>query len=306
MSKEKVEGREYFTSEDAERSLETVQSEDLPENIDEIEAVVTWKLSKHRKDHSEKTSQELGKELSEMLKKANVRPIPDWDMEDLAEKILLRRNFGKTKADCLKDYNEKRNEEYERVKNREPIKRLISLCPMEKEGLVIGYFLYLDEKLKEGKSFSDLIIEEVSSNDPPRHLAFLMLVEENSSSAITTPKELVKAAKLQKIDPEYVEKSFYMAQENRYTIKIEGLIQKGASYTDLLNIEPSSFNLPKNWTNLRNQNMNAEEVISRTISMCFKLHLDSPTLGRKHSYREVADRLNAPLSVILKAARYYA
>ena len=43
MSKERVEGYESFTSEDAENALSGLQSEDLPKNIEELEAAISGK-----------------------------------------------------------------------------------------------------------------------------------------------------------------------------------------------------------------------------------------------------------------------
>jgi hypothetical protein len=304
MSKDKVEDYEGFTSEDAERSLEGPLSEDLPENIDEIEQAVCWELREFKEseeDTKEKlklykegrtdelerlqekqtlSKAELGKQLGTLLKKAKIKPTPgDWDLGELAQKIIHRRWMGKTKADVVKAFREAGGEG---EKTESPS---------------------LEDMLNEGKTFLDLIETEVDSDCPDSQLEFLLLVEKKKGIEIKTPKELSKVAGLSTTDPGYIEGVFYSAKEELYKEEIARLLDNGSKYKDLLNVDPKSFYLPKTWKNCDEEEMSQERVISS--SLFFSFFSEEGLHGRPISYRDVAERLEAPLSVILKAARYY-
>ena len=158
----------------------------------------------------------------------------------------------------------------------------------------------LTQMFKEGKTFFDLISEEVYSDDELDHLNFLALVEENTSSEITTPKQLVKAAKLQKMEFEYIEKSFYTAQAMKYKARLFRLLSDGFMYSDLLAVELKTFHLPKTWVDINDKTRDRETVILWVIRSFFSLGQGyAPT-----PYRDIAKLIEAPYSVILKAASY--
>ena len=208
MSKEKVEDYEGFTSEDAESILETIQSEDLPENIEELEEAIreyiedSFKTIREKGEVSKESSDSICDLLShdeKILKKAfakvfktkKIRPIPDWDMDDLVHKIDRRRSLGISNFRTPTSRDDLRPQ-YDTIKNRKPIISLVELAgEVSYDVLMISdRFIKLDSMLKAGKTFYDLISEEVYQDCPWEHVAFLMLVEEKVGS-ITTPKKLI-------------------------------------------------------------------------------------------------------------------
>ena len=320
MSKERVEGYESFTSEDAENALSGLQSEDLPKNIEELEAAIQDVLAESIRTEAENEllsfdHKTLRKAFEHVWEAKKLRPIPEWDIEDLVTKINKRRFMGITRFKSNEDLEcnvgfyrrrkllvtifdsvdkdlEQSRTSYEVLKSRDPIISLVELaggvtrCVLRTS----EEFMKLEEMIKEGKTLDNLISEEIHVDCLYEHLAFLILVEEQNGT-IKTPQELKKAGKLDQVDKDYLVNFFHSAQELKYRMTIEKILKEGGQYPDLLKIDLKDFYLPKKWfTPYYNGEMDRDRIIGREIA---------PRLNG-NTYREKAKNLDAPLSIILK------
>lgn len=170
----------------------------------------------------------------------------------------------------------------------------------------------LKEFYEEEKSWEKLLIVAQNSNDEMLYEVFLKLVEENTGEGIASYQQLQAATKIYNLnDLDYIKKEidapedwkptnkvteaeaefrvmacFYVAMRHRYRLALEACLRNGGKYPDLLEINPTTFYLTADFQ-------------EPAITMALETFIyDQPA---KPDLRSLADKINAPYSVILKA-----
>lgn len=278
-------------------------SEDLPENIEEIDRVVGEAYMEGKISLLD-PCKDFNKKLEAVLRSKGV--MPDWDLEDLALKIVERFTLRKHSWDFgLGKRQAERLAVYEKLKDRPCVKRIVELTgtdhiPYEAQ-LTIERIQWIDSLRAEGKDYAD-ITSEFSLDDPCGLLAFLNHVEETYKTTVTTVKqfrELTNNAD----DDKSASIALYAAFEERYRLTLDRILRDGGKYAQLVAIDPKDFHLPKVWYGI-SRNMTKAKAIRRTITDYFKLDEPDQEIGR-YALRDVANLIEAPYAEVLKASHYY-
>lgn len=276
----------------AEQVLSGPLSEDLPDNIEAIEAVVGRAYLAGDFDLHTGTITHTAEKLDALLKANRIRPTPDWDMRDLAEKIGLRFITRQSTWDF--GLGEKRQESlslYERLKDRPAVQEAVSIGGLcQGVFLVIRSLVAIDEALASGASYNDVYCSIIYSDDEPSNHAFLSHVEERTGKRIDSPEKLHKAAALDPDQKEDVELCYLMAQISRYRLALDKVIREGGMYRDLLAVTPT----------LAFDDKLRQGYVRRAIFDHF--NLDEPSYQRP-SLREVAESIEAPYSEVLRSLK---
>jgi hypothetical protein len=278
-------------------------SMDLPENIEEIDRVV-GEAHMEGKISLFDPSKDFNKELEAVLRSKGV--LPDWDLEDLALKIIERFThrthswdfgLGKKQSELLAVY--------EKLKDRPCVKRIVELTGIDhipyRAQLTIGQIQWIDSMRAEGKDYAD-IMSELPLDDPSGLLAFLNHVEETHKTTVTTVKQFQKLTN-NADDEEDASIALYAAFEERYRLTLNRILREGGNYAQLDTTDPKDFHLPKVWYG-NSRNMTKAKAIRRTITDYFKLNEPDPEIGRC-ALRDVAKQIEAPYAEVLKASHYY-
>jgi len=167
---------------------------------------------------------------------------------------------------------------------------------------------------KEGSTYYDLLSEIYQDSNLLNEI-FIRIVEETEGVEITNVKQLQELTGITEVygDPEeegykeptkqqakkealkQLEDIFIKGMSYRYSATLVNLLQAGANYTDLLNINPSAFNLPETWTGtIANDKYTS---ILWAIEEVFRI--GEPSTSVKPSLKVVAKEINAPLSVLM-------
>lgn len=278
-------------------------SEDLPENIEEIDRVVGEAQEQGKIDPT-KPCKDFNRKLEAVLRSKGV--MPDWDLEDLAIKIVARFTLRTHSWDFgLGKRQAERLAVYEKLKDRPCVKRIIELTgtdhiPYEAQ-LAIEQIQWIDSLRAEGKDYSD-ITSELSLDDPCGLLAFLNHVEETHKTTVTTVKQFQKLTN-NADDEEDASIALYSAFEERYILTLDRILREGGKYAQLVAIDPKDFHLPTVWYGI-SRNMTKAKAIRRSITHYFKLNEPDQEIGR-YALRDVANLIEAPYSEVLKASHYY-
>jgi hypothetical protein len=244
--------------------------------------------------------------------KGNIKPLAqriiDSYSEEFKDKVqTFVRNGGNIKdseIEFLKEY-------------KEGMSRVIDTFTKSFEFKDILYkknYEELKASGKEGSTYYDLL-SEIYMDSPFLSEIFIRIVEETEGVEITNVKQLQELTGITEVygDPEeegykeltkqqakkealkQLEEIFISGMSYRYSATLENLIQEGATYTDLLNINPSVFNLPDTWTGtLANDKYTS---ILWAIAVVFRIY--EPATSVKPSLKFVAKEINAPLSVLM-------
>ena len=167
---------------------------------------------------------------------------------------------------------------------------------------------------KEGSTYYDLLSQIYLDSNLLSEI-FIRIVEETEGVEITNVKQLQELTGITEVygDPEeegykeptkqqakkealrQLEDIFIKGMSYRYSATLINLLQEGATYTDLLNINPSAFNLPETWTGtIANDKYTS---ILWAIEEVFRI--GEPATSVKPSLKFVAKEINAPLSVLM-------
>ena len=167
---------------------------------------------------------------------------------------------------------------------------------------------------KEGSTYYDLLSQIYLDSNLLSEI-FIRIVEETEGVEITNVKQLQELTGITEVygDPEeegykeltkqqakkealrQLEEIFIRGMSYRYSTTLINLLQEGANYTDLLNINPSAFNLPDTWTGtIANDKYTS---ILWAIEEVFRI--GEPATSVKPSLKIVAKEINAPLSVLM-------
>lgn len=278
-------------------------SEDLPENIEEIDRVVGEAYMEGKISLLD-PCKDFSKKLGALLRSKGV--MPDWDLEDLSLKIDERFTLRKHSWDFgLGKRQAERLAVYEKLKDRPCVKRIVELTGLDhipyEAQLTIERIQWIDSLRAEGKSYAD-ITSELALDDPCGLLAFLNHLEETHKTTITTVKQLQKLTD-NSDDAESHSIALYSAFEQRYRFTLDRILRDGGKYAQLAAINPSDFHLPKVWYGI-SRNMTKVKVVRRAITDYFKLDGEDKEYGRT-ALRDVANLIEAPYAEVLKASHYY-
>lgn len=177
----------------------------------------------------------------------------------------------------------------------------------------------------EGKSFGD-VFTEIYSDEPYLCDIFIRLIEEKEGVAITSAKQLQELSGITEIygywnedkgevipykdknistkkeaqeeAKSQIEDTFIQGFYSRYFTTIENMLKAGATYKDLLLLNPKDFNLPDQWSGTLAENK--EEVILWAIAFEYLLH-EPAGLMLLPSLRLIAKEVKAPYSVLMDA-----
>ena len=103
---------------------------------------------------------------------------------------------------------------------------------------------------------------------------------------------------------------FTIARAYEYSQHLEELLRQGGKYKDLLAVEPSQFGLPnEGWVGAYSKESNKARAILQAINAVYCKPLEDCcswfTGAFKASNRDIADTIEAPLSVIREATKYW-
>jgi len=100
---------------------------------------------------------------------------------------------------------------------------------------------------------------------------------------------------------------FTTAMYYRYSTTLEGMIEEGAKYKDLLQLKPEQFNLPEDWGKQPGC-LGTNQAVTLLWAIAFTLILDEGIrdegVGRliyNPSLRDIAQEIEAPYSVVMEA-----
>lgn len=167
---------------------------------------------------------------------------------------------------------------------------------------------------KEGSTYYDLLSEIYLDQNMLSEI-FIRIVEETEGVEITNVKQLQELTGITEVygDPEeegykeptkqqakkealrQLEDIFIKGMSYRYSATLINLLQEGANYTDLLNINPSAFNLPDTWTGT----IAKDKYTSILWAIEEVFRIGEPATSVKPSLKFVAKEINAPLSVLM-------
>jgi len=166
-----------------------------------------------------------------------------------------------------------------------------------------------ENKAKGEKALPDYFIKSIYEHkyegpsewtDADFWAAFIDAVEESKGSLIADAKELQEIAEVTECGLEEINKWLVLGRECKYLNALTAALEGGEKYAALLKIEPSAFNLPKEWDSPGPdpERLNKERAIAKAI--CWRYWLHEFKYARP-SPREVAETSGAPYPLILEA-----
>jgi len=182
------------------------------------------------------------------------------------------------------------------------------------------------ERLKalgdENKSYGD-IFTEIYEDETYLNEIFVRIVEETEGVAITSAKQLQELTGIteiygywdeekgetvpygdkkptkkeaQEIAFKQIEDTFIKAMSYRYSKALEDILEAGGKYSDLLQVKPSYFNLPKTWSGC----LGSDQYSSILWALSFEFLIDEPGgLMMLPDLRSIAQEVEAPYSVLM-------
>lgn len=173
---------------------------------------------------------------------------------------------------------------------------------------------------KEGTTYYDLL-SEIYMDVEYLNEIFIRIVEETEGVEITNVKQLQELTGITEVygDPEeegykeptkqqakkealrQLENIFLSGMSYRYSTTLENILHEGGTYTDLLKINPSDFNLPDTWTGT----LAEDKYTSILWAIAFVFRINEPATSVKPSLKVVAKEINAPLSVLMDVNKLF-
>lgn len=159
------------------------------------------------------------------------------------------------------------------------------------------------------KSWIDLL-SEIFQEDSSLSEIFVRLVEEQEGVEVTSAKQLQEITGIKELwegEGELTKKQreekaksqigelFIEAMSYRYSNTLEGMLQAGAKYKDLLLIKPKDFNLPETWRN------SSDQYSSILLAIEDVFRLAEPNSSVRPDLKTVAKEIEAPYSVLMDA-----
>lgn len=286
--------------------LEKPLSEDLPDNIKEIDRVVgeAYMEGKIKFDESYKDTKE---KLESLLKSKRV--MPEWDLDDLCLKVIDR--FTRRTHSWDFGLAERHAEDlavYEELKDRPCVKRIVEITGTDyipsDTLLSITWIPGIDSDRSEGKTYADIYSDFFQDNTSAA-LIFLNHLEDTSNATIHTVEQFQNLlGDLDEREIETCSRVLFSAFEERYDLTLNRILREGGKYEKLLAITPTEFNLPDTWHG-SSEGMTKDKMILKAIADYFNLSEPDYTAVRHLSIRDIANQLEAPYPEILKATRYY-
>ena len=272
-------------------------------------------MSKEKKVKKEPaiTPEEEGYEAKETLKATketikeilgepgNYTPLAEKLLKDVAETVMKRDlEYKRAGGDKSEDIKKELLEEIRRG-GIETFKATLQK-PEYRDTLYLKSYTRLRALEHTGINYSDLLTE-IYEDSLYLNEIFVRIVEEDNEVKITSGKQLLKLTGITELNPEgslhtledmkaeairQMENTFTNAMMYRYTTILEGILELGGKYKDLLKVDPSSYYLPES---------SREEAIRKVIANLYELNRGSMY---KPDLRSVAEAIEAPYSVILK------
>ena len=244
--------------------------------------------------------------------RGNIKPfaqrIIDSYSEALTNKVILYVNSGgkveDLKEEFIKEYKE----------NMSIVIGALSKSFEFKDLIYKKNYEGLRASGKEGSTYYDLL-SQIYQDCNLLNEIFIRIVEETEGVEITNVKQLQDLTGITEVygDPEeegykeptkqqakkealkQLEDVFIKGMSYRYSATLINLLQEGANYTDLLNINPSAFNLPETWTGT----IAKDKYTSILWAIEEVFRIGEPATSVKPSLKFVAKEINAPLSVLM-------
>lgn len=154
----------------------------------------------------------------------------------------------------------------------------------------------------------------VDIDNPDSMAAFLELAEDKFKTTVKDAKHFMELAGISANSeaglPDIIgeiQNIITQGRECKYHMAVEEAIENEAKYEDLLRMEPMDYNLPDTWDSLGSYGSPASKhtIISAAIAASFQLYESELGDVARASIRDVAEELQAPISVILDAFYFY-
>jgi hypothetical protein len=181
----------------------------------------------------------------------------------------------------------------------------------------------------EGKDWK-YIFTEIDEDHNFLNNIFIRLIEEHEEVAITSAKQLqelsgitelygywdevteetkpykgIKKPTKKEAQEEAViqiEDTFIQGMYDRYFTTLEGMLEAGAKYKDLLLIEPKHFNLPETWSGT----LSKDKYNTMLWAISFTYLIDEPAgLMMLPDLRSIAKEIEAPYSVVMDCFKLF-
>ncbi len=156
----------------------------------------------------------------------------------------------------------------------------------------------IKETYNKSKDWNKVITTVVYSDVGESQEAFIDFVEEVYKTEVKDAKHLQKLTGITEETLEGLEETLIACRYNKYFRALETALRKGATYKDLLKIEPKEYKLPESWD--VDLGKNKQEAILWAINYEFMLG-EPMGLTRLPSLRVIAQGIKAPYSVIMDA-----
>lgn len=176
------------------------------------------------------------------------------------------------------------------------------LLALELKGIEISREIALQE-YKEGESWDNIFNDESQKEEeglPFTKEGLLDAIEEIHPGATVNAKTLKDITDIQ-LPGDQLEEILNRAKCAKYERALKTTLWEGGKYEDLLKIEPKSYGLPESWEGSRG--VDKYSSILWAISWGFYLE-ESYHLKGGASPRLIAERIEAPLSVIMDVMEY--
>lgn len=284
--------------------LEKPLSEDLPENIKEIDRIVGEAFIENKINFDE-PYRSLKEKLVRLLESKRI--MPEWDPDDLCLKVIDRFTCRTHSWDFgFAELHAERLSIYEELKDRPCVKRIVEITGPDIPSdtlLSITYIQWIDSEKSEGKSYTD-IYSDFFQDSIAAALVFLNHLEETYKTTIRSVeqfRDILGDLNEREIEP--CSCVLNSAFEERYYLTLNRILREGGKYEQLLAIAPTDFNLPDTWHG-SSEGMTKDKMILKAIADYFRLGPDTDYVSRI-GLRDIANQLESPYEIILKASQYY-
>lgn len=278
-----------------------------------------------------KIAQELLQNIKED-KPGVFKPLLDSLMSKHLEKAKARINIIKRQGELTDSVIERELEEFK--KGLSSIVDDILNSPLLKDQLYKQAYERLKALPDLGRDAWGDLLQEIYSDEAYLNEIFVRLVEEQEGVKITSAKQLQEITGITEVYGEIDEETgelipygdkkptkaeakaeatrqlqeiFTTAMYYRYSKTLEGMLEAGATYKDLLQVKPKQFNLPGDWGKIpgclgTNQATTILWAIAFTLLILEGVRDEG--VGRliyNPSLRDIAKEIEAPYSVVMEA-----
>ncbi len=260
------------------------------------------------------------------------KPMLDSLMEKYEEKVKAKILILKRQGELTDSVRDNIIEEFK--SGLTSIVNEILNSPILKDQLYNQAYERLKALPDQGRDAWGNLLQEIYSDEAYLNEIFVRLVEEQEGVKITSAKQLQEITGITEVYGEIDEETgelipygdkkptkaeakaeatrqlqeiFTTAMYYRYSKALEGMLEAGATYKDLLQVKPKEFNLPGDWGKIPGC-LGTNQATTILWAIAFTLLISEGVrdegVGRliyNPSLRDIAKEIEAPYSVVMEA-----